>query len=79
VPTAEHLVLDLDGAQVTRPDAEERQPGRRLILVRANLEGAVGQAGGPEFLPGRMQELLPRLGPGGVCPNAAVSERRRSR
>jgi hypothetical protein len=39
-----HLVLDLDGPQVGRPDPEERQPGRRHV-VRAELDPTVGQAG----------------------------------
>src|SRR5262249_44591468 len=69
---AEHLVLDADRPKVTRPHAEERQPGRCRV-AGLGLEAAVGQADGPELLPRRMQELLPRSGTRGVAERGAVA------
>jgi hypothetical protein len=74
---AEHLVLDLNRAQVTRAHAEERQPRRPCVAARIvpgllDLEAAIGQARGPQLLPGRMQELLPRSRPSGVAERCGV-------
>jgi sulfhydrogenase subunit alpha len=57
---AEHLVLDLDRAQVARAHADERQRRGRLI-GGLHLESVARPARRPELLARRVQELLPRL------------------
>jgi len=60
---AEHPVEHRDRGQVAGPHPNERVP--------RNLFG-LGAVGGPQALPGRMQELLPRLRASGMAEQRVV-------
>ena len=68
---AEHAVLDRDSVQVTRVDAQERVPGR-LVVIGTDVEPVRRARGRPQPLPRRMQEALPALRPRGVPEDGGV-------